>query len=217
MGQKTGFPIETIKGSEITPLDSVSDTMTTTVTKNGETRKATHTQIKNDIEGQTRNNLILSGAGAPGSTPSFIGQMYIDTTGKRQYFATGTASSADWRKVARHDYGTITVTGGGGDVTVNLDFDWSDGIAIISVSDTASDYLSDTADVVSTYRWETTYDALTNAGYTANQNHLLFDQNTNQVQSKTFNQTGTPKSATTSGITIDDGGTTGYVKYTVIA
>ena len=39
---------------------------------------------------------ITSGAGAPSSTPSFVGQSYIDTTNDVVYIATGTASSADW-------------------------------------------------------------------------------------------------------------------------
>lgn len=41
-------------------------------------------------------NPISSGSGAPNSTPSFIGQQYVDTSGKKIYFATGTSSSADW-------------------------------------------------------------------------------------------------------------------------
>lgn len=37
-----------------------------------------------------------SGATAPASTPTFIGQIYVDTTGPDVYIATGTSSSADW-------------------------------------------------------------------------------------------------------------------------
>lgn len=37
-----------------------------------------------------------SGSGAPSSTPVAIGDFYIDTTGLKLYFATGTSSSADW-------------------------------------------------------------------------------------------------------------------------
>lgn len=40
--------------------------------------------------------MISSGAGAPGSTPAKVGNIYIDTTGGRVYVATDTASSADW-------------------------------------------------------------------------------------------------------------------------
>ena len=40
-----------------------------------------------------------TGSGAPSSTPSSEGDIYIDTTGDIAYIATGTASSADWDKV----------------------------------------------------------------------------------------------------------------------
>lgn len=41
---------------------------------------------------------IFSGAGAPASTPTKVGDIYIDTTGDDAYIAVGTASSADWEK-----------------------------------------------------------------------------------------------------------------------
>lgn len=39
---------------------------------------------------------VTSGAGAPASTPSSVGDIYIDTTNDFVYIATDTASSADW-------------------------------------------------------------------------------------------------------------------------
>jgi hypothetical protein len=42
--------------------------------------------------------IISSGAGAPSSTPSKVGDVYIDTTGDDAYIAVGTASSSDWEK-----------------------------------------------------------------------------------------------------------------------
>jgi len=39
---------------------------------------------------------ISSGAGAPGTTPTAVGDIYIDTTADRIYIATDTSSSADW-------------------------------------------------------------------------------------------------------------------------
>ena len=53
----------------------------------------------------TRTNLLSgsisasSGAGAPSSTPSSIGNIYVDTTALKIYIATDTSSSADWKKV----------------------------------------------------------------------------------------------------------------------
>ena len=42
--------------------------------------------------------IISSGAGAPASTPSKVGDIYVDTTNDDAYIAVGTASSADWEK-----------------------------------------------------------------------------------------------------------------------
>jgi len=39
----------------------------------------------------------LSGSGAPSSTPSNIGDHYIDTAGPQIYVAIGISSSADWK------------------------------------------------------------------------------------------------------------------------
>lgn len=44
-------------------------------------------------------SLVSSGAGAPGTTPLFVGQTYIDTTADVAYISVGTASSADWARV----------------------------------------------------------------------------------------------------------------------
>lgn len=38
----------------------------------------------------------LTGTAAPATTPVSVGDHYIDTTNKKEYVATGTASSADW-------------------------------------------------------------------------------------------------------------------------
>lgn len=54
---------------------------------------------------------ISSGAGAPGSTPTKVGDVYIDTTGDDAYIAVGTASSGDWEK-------SNDGVGGGGGITV---------------------------------------------------------------------------------------------------
>jgi len=39
---------------------------------------------------------ISSGIAAPSTTPAKVGNVYVDTTNKKIYFSTGTASSADW-------------------------------------------------------------------------------------------------------------------------
>ena len=40
--------------------------------------------------------VITSGAGVPGSTPSKIGDMYVDISNKKIYVAVGTTNSGDW-------------------------------------------------------------------------------------------------------------------------
>lgn len=39
-------------------------------------------------------------ASAPGSTPTFVGQVYFDSTNSNLYVATATSSSSDWKQVA---------------------------------------------------------------------------------------------------------------------
>lgn len=39
---------------------------------------------------------VSTGTATPASTPTKIGDIYIDTTAKKLYFASGTSSSADW-------------------------------------------------------------------------------------------------------------------------
>lgn len=165
----------------------------------------------------------LSGAIAPAVTPDFIGQRYIDTTGKREYFAVGTSSSADWRKVARYEYATVTITAGGGDVTVNLDFDWTDGKLEVIVTRTSTEYYEDADDIQ--FKYETTEDALTGA-YATDQvvsfMHRAVAAGGNQdnfiVDDAGTNRAGMPSSATATSVVLDDdGANTTHAKLIIIA
>jgi len=49
-----------------------------------------------DLDSDDAALVALNGSGAPGTTPVYIGQFYVDTTGSKLYFAKGTASSSDW-------------------------------------------------------------------------------------------------------------------------
>lgn len=164
------------------------------------------------------NYLPLSGSGAPTSTPSFVGQIYIDTTAKREYKAYGTSSSADWLKVPVYASGIITITGGGGDVTVTLPWDWSGGFLELFGSNNSANW----SEAINTYHYRTSYDAITNAGYSSLQNLREYtaagtDDGRLASTAKTTNAAGTPKSATTTTFVLDDDGNTKYYKYFVWA
>jgi hypothetical protein len=51
------------------------------------------------VTDQKTRAIRTNGAGAPSSTPSNVGDIYIDTTNLKIYISTGTSSSADWKKV----------------------------------------------------------------------------------------------------------------------
>ena len=55
--------------------------------------------------------LIIPGAGAPGSAPDFVGQVYEDTTNKLHYVALGNAAVADWVPVANKAFTDALSTG----------------------------------------------------------------------------------------------------------
>lgn len=171
-----------------------------------------------DIETLFTNAVSLtSQSGAPSSTPSAVGQFNLDTTANRFYISTGTSSSADWDKVAVSDYGVETVTAGGGDVTVNLDWDWNNGLLIIFLTDTSTEYMQDT---VSNMIYITTHDALTDNEATYSTDHVLGLNPSpgNNSYDKTTNLTGIPNAGTSTSFTLnDDGSNTRYCKWTVIA
>lgn len=49
------------------------------------------------ILGKINNSLVQpSGAGAPTSAPTYIGQLYVNTSGPALYYAIGTTSPSDW-------------------------------------------------------------------------------------------------------------------------
>lgn len=68
---------------------------------------------------------IFTGAGAPSSTPTALGQHYIDTTNDDSYISVGTASSADWQLTAGGGGTTYTFSDSlneyGGTVTLDND------------------------------------------------------------------------------------------------
>lgn len=162
---------------------------------------------------------VSSGAGAPASTPSKVGDIYVDTTAKRRYTACGTSSSADWKKDAVFASGTITVTAGGGDKTITLPWDWTDGYLEIHKSVAATtDYFEDAAVAQGAYILYTSYIALTSASYNAAQVAFEYNTNGNGAAAKTTAETAWPKSATSTTFVLNDSGSnTQYVKWFVWA
>lgn len=51
------------------------------------------------VTDQKTRAVITSGIVAPTSTPGKVGDIYIDTVLLKIYIATGSSSSADWKKV----------------------------------------------------------------------------------------------------------------------
>ena len=105
----------------------------------------------------------------------------------------------------------FTVTDGGGDITIDLPFDWTGGFVMVFRSTATGDWQADSTDM-----FEASYDSLTSGGYSSDQ---VFRHRTNSHDGvpKTNNQSGTPKAATTTSITFDDGGATIYCKIFVWA
>ena len=60
--------------------------------------------------------IVSTGAGSPSSTPSAVGDIYVDTTGDIVWVATDTASSADWDQATGAGGGDLLAANNLGDV-----------------------------------------------------------------------------------------------------
>jgi hypothetical protein len=214
------------KISQYTQASSANDNQEFVINNGGVTNKIKWSQMKADAQSgrltlqDIRDDLIETGAGAPVSTPNFEGQMYIDTTNDWSYIAVGTSSSADWQKTALFASGVTTVTGGGGDVTVSLPFNWTNGRLIVIASRTSVLWADGTVNNI--LKYETSYEALTNGSYVGSQlieyaTRVTVLGNSVKDQIKSAANDGIPKSATTTSFTLNDNGTTNYTKWFVIA
>jgi len=55
------------------------------------------TEKKPQAAPEQNNAEITSGSGAPSSTPSKIGNIYVDTAGSKVYVSTAISASGDWK------------------------------------------------------------------------------------------------------------------------
>lgn len=111
--------------------------------------------------------------------------------------------------------GEVTITAGGGDVTITLlnDMTWEGGWLTVVGSSSPSFWSS----VSNTSHFWVSYDGLTNGDYTTLQ-IIEWYNNTITQANKTDNVAGTPKSATKNSFTLDDdGANTRYIKWFVWA
>ena len=60
------------------------------------TKKVTIATLKTVFEPKGNYALVSSGISAPTTTPSKVGDIFVDINAKKLYFATGINSSADW-------------------------------------------------------------------------------------------------------------------------
>ena len=94
LGSKSGAAEEKTTAQALSELNAKIKALEAVVTNNTVERLVVANEF--DLYGKT--NLILSGEGAPAMTPDFIGQSYIDTTGKVVYTATGVTNAGDWKQ-----------------------------------------------------------------------------------------------------------------------
>ena len=96
--------VNTQTGAVVLDADDISDSTTTNkFTTASDISKLAGIETAADVTDATNVSaagapIISSGAGTPSSTPSKVGDIYIDTTSDDAYIAVGTASSSDWEK-----------------------------------------------------------------------------------------------------------------------
>lgn len=96
--------VNTQTGSVVLDADDISDAATTNkFTTAADISKLAGIEAGADVTDATNVSaagapIISSGAGVPSSTPSKVGDIYIDTTSDDAYIAVGTASASDWEK-----------------------------------------------------------------------------------------------------------------------
>ena len=92
------FPVTSVNWSTwaVTGLQTTAN-LKTGLSDNSDTYYPSQKAVKTAVDG--KQDKSTSWSWAPSSTPTFVGQLYIDSTNDKMYFATGTSSSSDWTLV----------------------------------------------------------------------------------------------------------------------
>lgn len=92
------FPVTSVNWSTwaVTGLQTTAN-LKTGLSDNSDTYYPSQKAVKTAVDG--KQDKSTSWSWAPSSTPTFVGQLYVDSTNDKMYFATGTSSSSDWTLV----------------------------------------------------------------------------------------------------------------------
>lgn len=93
LGSKSGIPEEKTTAQALSELNAKIKGLEAIVSNNIVGRLV----VANEFNLHGKTNMVLSGGGAPTMTPDFVGQRYIDITGKVAYTAFGVTNAGDWK------------------------------------------------------------------------------------------------------------------------
>ncbi len=150
------------KISQLPVLSTSNDNITAPVVDSGITKGVTFATLKANAGDALQalsqvNSLIASkadvssGSGAPASTPGKVGDIYVDTTSKLFYYATGTAGASDWKSKVVSGAGAPGVTP---DFIGQLYIDTTSDNAYIAIDTTGSGDFVQIDNQASAYQYE---------------------------------------------------------------
>ena len=92
------FPVTSVNGSTwaVTGLQTTAN-LKTSLSDDSDSYYPSQKAVKTAVD--WKQDKATSGSTAPSSTPSYIGQVYVDTTNSKMYVAVWTSSSSDWFEV----------------------------------------------------------------------------------------------------------------------
>lgn len=149
----------------------------------------------------TQYALISSGTGAPGTTPTRVGEVYIGTAADTIYHSTGTASSADWTLVSvdGHTHAAAdTVSGTFADARI-AESNVTQHEAALSITESQ---ISDLGSYITASSMNTLTNKSGNISQWTNDSLYITATSSNTLTNKTFDANGTGNSI--SNIEVED-------------